>query len=523
MRHFISTVYRILKLECRLDEIVLNDRVVDVDTFPMGINYDKYYQAISDSYIQKKAEELKESFGKNKIILSVDRLDYSKGISLRLKSFDEFLDTYPEYKGKNSLVMIVSPSRDQVDTYAELKNEIDQMVGAINGKHAMADWTPVYYFYRSFEFEELAALYNIAEIALVTPLRDGMNLVAKEYLAAKRDNCGVLILSEMAGAAVELTDAIIINPNNTKEIVEAIREVIEMPEDIQKEKLLSMQRIISEQTVEQWAKDFVYELRNVETNNKNHNKKIVGGDNLYTIKTAYKESTKRLFLLDYDGTLVAFNKDASKALPTSQLLDILSSLAENKKNHVVITSGRNYDFLDKYLGHLPIDMAAEHGASYKEDGVWHKKLEKIQWDNEIIHIFSHTIRKTPGSRMEIKDTALVWHYREVDSWLADLRVNQLIEALITPVGRNNLQIMKGNKIIEVKSNLVSKGTEAQRLIEKNDYDFILSVGDDTTDEEMFAALPEHAISIKVGKHTQSAKYTIPFQKQVLSVLAELQE
>lgn len=523
MRHFISAVYRVLKLDCQLDEIQLERRVVNVDAFPMGINYNKYYNAPQDLHIWRKADELKTSFGKGKIIVSVDRLDYSKGILIRLKSFEQFLQNHPEYIGKVSLVMVVSPSRDNVDFYAELKNEIDKMVGAINGAFSTADWTPVCYFYRSFDFEELAALYHISDIALITPLRDGMNLVAKEYIATKKDKPGVLILSEMAGAAIELSDAIIVNPTDIKEIENAIVQALEMPLEEQMQRLSSMQETISVQTVNQWAKDFVEELISVRKNNVKLEEKIVEKKNFEKIKEAYDTSRNRLILLDYDGTLVRFYKEPLQASPTKELLDILAKLKKDPKSNVIISSGRDRQTLEKWLGNVSIGLAAEHGAFFKENGVWYKNTSDIKWDDEILQIIRHTVKRTPRSKMEVKDTAIVWHYRDVDPWLSDLRVNQLVDALINPCSRHNLQIMKGNKIVEIKSADFNKGSEAKRLIEKGNYDFIMAIGDDTTDEEMFLALPEDAITIKVGKNTKTSKYNLPTQQQTLYFLNQLTE
>ncbi|SBW06646.1 bifunctional alpha,alpha-trehalose-phosphate synthase (UDP-forming)/trehalose-phosphatase [uncultured Dysgonomonas sp.] len=521
MRHFISAVYRVLKLDCNLDEIQMDRRVVDVDAFPMGINYDMFHNALLNPDINKNAEELRASFGTGKLILSVDRLDYSKGIMIRLKSFEEFLDNHPEYAGKVSLVMIVAPSRDNVDIYAELKKDIDMKVGAINGKHSTIDWTPVYYFYRAFNFEELAALYHIADIALVTPLRDGMNLVAKEYLATKRNEPGVLILSEMAGASIELSDAIIVNPTDTKEIENAIVQALEMPVDEQLETIASMQEVISTQTVNQWAKDFIEELADIKSKNDALQQKIVEKTNFDIIKQAYDKAQNRLIILDYDGTLSPFRKEPMQAYPTPDLLKILEELSTYQGNHVVISSGRDKQTLDKWLGHLSIGLAAEHGAFYREGGVWYQSAQKVEWDEEIPNIIKQTVKRTPRSKMEVKDTALVWHYRNVDIWLADLRVTQLINALLNPCARRNLQIMKGNKIVEVKYGDISKGSEARRLIEKGSYDFIMAIGDDTTDEEMFLALPQDAITIKVGQSSNAALYNLPTQEQTVLFLNKL--
>ncbi|MDR3061791.1 MAG: bifunctional alpha,alpha-trehalose-phosphate synthase (UDP-forming)/trehalose-phosphatase [Dysgonamonadaceae bacterium] len=523
MRHFISAVFRVLKLDCVLDEIYLDSRVVYVNAFPMGIHYEKYHNAMLDCEIKRKALELKESFGYNKLILSVDRLDYSKGILIRLKSYDHFLKNHPEYRGKVSLVMVVAPSRDNVEAYSKLKKEIDKAVGSINGRYSTMDWCPVYYFYRIFHFEELVQLYHIADVALVTPLRDGMNLVAKEYLATKREQPGVLILSEMAGAAIELSDSIIVNPTNTVEIENAIVEALELPINEQLNNLYSMQNVLSSQTVGQWASDFVGELKSVKLKNKWLKQKIVVNNNFDKIKSDYDSSKSRLIILDYDGTLVPFHKDPKGAVPPPELLELLSKLNEDLRNHVVISSGRDRSTLESWLGHLPIGLAAEHGAFYKENGIWHQKIHHEQWDHEILDIMKRTVKRTPGSKLEIKDTALVWHYRNVDVWLADLRVTQLINALINPCFRNNLQIMKGIKIVEIKPEGTSKGDEAKRLINNKIFDFIMAIGDDTTDEEMFLALPDHAVTIKVGKHSSTTRYNIPTQRQTIEFLKRLSE
>lgn len=521
MRHFISAVYRVLGYECILDEIQLADRMVDVDAFPMGINYDMYHNAILNPEVEDKVIELKNNFGNNKIILSVDRLDYSKGILIRLKSFAKFLENNPQYRGTVSLVMVVVPSRDNVDIYADLKTKIDEMTGSINGTYSTMGWTPVYYFYRALSFEELTAMYYLADIALVTPIRDGMNLVAKEFLATKRDNLGVLILSEMAGAAIELSDAIIVNPTNAKEIESAIVQAIEMPVKKQAEALDKMQKIVSTHAVKQWAEDFVMELGHVRERNDARSEKVVQKDELKAIKQMYDTASKRLIMLDYDGTLSPFYRDPLQAYPRKELLELLSKISKDNKNELIINSGRDRDTLDKWFGDLSIGLAAEHGVYFKESGKWYNNLQEINWDDEILHILEQTTRKTPNSKIEVKKTAIVWHYRAVDVWLAELRVNQLIKGLIGPCSRLNLQIMRGNKVIEIKSSDYNKGSEALRLIKKDKYDFIMAIGDDTTDEDMFAVLPDSAVTIKVGRFSDAAKYNLPTQSQVIPLLKKM--
>lgn len=522
MRHFISAIYRVLNLNCNLDEITLKERIVHVDAFPMGINYEQYHEAPALPAVREKSAMLREKLSDKQVILSVDRLDYSKGILHRLEGYAQFLENNPEYHEQVSLAMIVVPSRDNVEMYAELKAKIDQAIGEINGRYARLDWSPIFYFYRSFSFEELIAMYDIADIALVTPLRDGMNLVAKEYLAAKRDQPGVLILSEMAGASIELQDALIINPNDKDEIEKAILQALTMPLEEKRERMSRMQKRIASRTVKRWANDFVKELRSIKEQNKEILQKVVGKRQLTQIKSAYDEASSRLILLDYDGTLSPFVRKPEDAIPSEQLLELIRRMSADKHNKVVINSGRNHQILDKWFAGLPIDFAAEHGVFYKDDGVWHRNImEEIEWDEEILDIIHHTIDKTPRSHLEQKDAALVWHYRNVDVWLAELRAQQLINALIGPCARLNLQIVPGNKIVEIKPPDYNKGSEVIRRLEKDTYDFVLAIGDDTTDEDMFRALPTDGISIKVGSFSPAAKYRIPLQSSVIPFLSKL--
>ncbi len=524
MRHFVSAAERVLDLRFKLDQVVLNDRIAYVDAFPMGINYDLYYDSINQPEVQEKAIIMKQNYGVHKLILSVDRLDYSKGILHRLKGFALFLEKHPEYKEKVSLAMIIVPSRDNVDRYSDLKTKIDETIGSINGTYSTINWTPVYYFYHSFPFDELVAMYHIADIALVTPLRDGMNLVAKEYLAAKRDKPGVLILSEMAGAAIELTEAILVNPNDVEEIERAILEALEMPVEEQMRKLHVMQKQISKYNVNRWASSFVKELQSIKQKNATLYSEKMNAETFQNIQENYRSSKNRLFILDYDGTLAAFENRPEDATPTPELLKVLADLTSSLKNKIVISSGRDKTFLEKWFGNLPITLAAEHGAHFKEDGVWHENKNLIEpWDDEIINIFQNFVDKTPRSKLEIKDTTLVWHFRNVDNWFASLREQQLIDALIMPCSRQNLQIMRGNKIVEVKSPHHTKGSEAIRLLKDKDYDFILAIGDDTTDDDTFRELPTTAYTIKIGNISEVARYNLRIQSRVLPFLKQLAE
>lgn len=521
MRHFISAAERVLHVDFKLDEVQLGDRMVRVDALPMGINYDLYHNASSKPEVRQAIDRTRKLFGNNKLILSVDRLDYSKGILHRLSGFADFLGHHPEYHGKVTMAMVIVPSRDQVGSYAELKTKIDEEIGSINGRYSTMDWTPVCYFYHGFSFEELAAMYHVADIALVTPLRDGMNLVAKEYVAAKRDSPGVLILSEMTGAAVEMTDALLINPNDTEQIEQAVCQALNMHVEEQQQRMQRMQNIISAQTVDKWAADFIHGWDDTCCKNGNLRRKRISGGTLRSICRKYNQTGRRLILLDYDGTLAAIKQRPEDARPTPEIITVLQKLAGDPANHVVVNSGRDHLTLEKWLGNLPVSLAAEHGAFYKEGGIWYKNANRPEWSMGLLSILKMFVEKTPHSHLEVKETALAWHYRESDAWLGSLRAQQLGNVLVSICIQQKLQIIQGDKVVEIKSPDYNKGSEVSRLLKKGRYDFIMAMGDDTTDDDMFRALPDDAVTIKIGSISEAAAYNMPMQAGVLPLLNRL--
>jgi len=283
-----------------------------------------------------------------------------------------------------------------------------------------------------------------------------------------------------------------------------------------------MQKIVSKHTVNKWANDFVTELQVIKQKNDELNTERLDDETFLKIQKAYQSASKSLFILDYDGTLAPFRSRPEEAVPTKELMNLLEKLSNNPKNKVVISSGRDQLTLEKWFHKLPLTLAAEHGASYKEDGVWHKNLPLNQpWDDEIISILQSFVDRTPRSKMEIKDTTLVWHYRNVDGWLATLREQQLLMALIAPCTRQNLQIMRGNKVVEIKSPYHTKGSEVKRILKNKTFDFILAMGDDTTDEDTFRELPNEAYTIKIGTISEIARYNLRNQTSVIPFLKRL--
>lgn len=520
VRHFISAVTRIMGVNSTANHLIVHNRPVIVDSFPMGIDYEKFREIAEKPRTRRNIKRVKTSARGAKIVLSIDRLDYSKGILQRLQAFDRFLQKYRKFHEKVSLLMVVVPSRDEVPQYRELKEEIDRLVSDVNARNQTLGWQPVYYFYRSFPVEMLSALYQVANVCLVTPMRDGMNLVSKEYVASRTDEKGVLILSEMAGASKELSEALIINPNDILGLSDTLREALEMPEGEQTERMAAMRKTVGKFNINHWVKLFMERLSEVKDMQHSLATRHLSNRTLDSIVKKYTAARKRIIFLDYDGTLVGFNVNPLKARPDKELLSLLERLLASKRNRVIIISGRKHETLGEWFGHLPLEIIAEHGAWTKKYRQGWKRYHGLndEWKKEIMPVMESYADRTPGAFIEQKSFSLSWHYRKVESGLGEQRSMELEDNLKFFAENQNLQILQGEKVIEVKSNLINKGKAAAFWLEEDDYDFIMAFGDDYTDEYTFRSLPETAISVKVGNKVSEAKYSLPTYKDVRRVL-----
>ena len=523
MRHFLSSVNRLTQLVVSNQYVQNAERRVKVDAFPMGIDYNKYAESAASPETISQEVEYRTALGGKRLILSIDRLDYTKGIPQRLRAFSEFIVRYPEFKEKVSLVMVVVPSRDNVGMYKELKETVDELVGRINGTHGNMKWTPVHYFYRSIPMQKLSAYYRIADVGLVTPLRDGMNLVAKEFIASKLDKKGVLILSEMAGAAKELSDAILINPFDKNSFVEAIYQALTMPALEQKTRLDKMQISLQKYNIHHWVRIFMESLRDIKKEQLDFLTKQIDDNDLPDILSRYQKAAQRLIFLDYDGTLTGFNVDPSACQPDEELTEIFKGLSADKKNHVIIISGRPYQTLDAWMGKYPFTLIAEHGVwTKKAGGEWTiKENLRKDWKGEIKKVMDTYVDRTPGSFIEEKNYGLVWHYRGVEVGLGELRSRELMSHLRYLASSKGLQVLEGDKVVEVKNMEVNKGITAFRFVSKNVDDLHLAIGDDWTDEDTFSVMPGDAITIKVGHAASRAKYHLDTVNDVRGFLKKL--
>ncbi len=519
-QHFLRCVLRILGLENNLGQIIFSGRLIRAETFPMGVNFRKFHESGQKKDVQKEIEVFKGAFKDRKTILSVDRLDYTKGIAKRLQGYEEFLNRYPSWRGRVILILIVVPSRIKIEHYQGMKRQIDETVGAINGKLGSLDWTPVAYSYRYMPESQLMALYNICDVALITPLRDGMNLVAKEFVSSKSDPKGVLILSEMAGASKEAGEAVIINPNNINEIANALKEALEMPEEEQIRRNQIMQIRLKRYDVFHWAEEFIQSIKSVIQEQESLEIKLLGDEQRQKIIEAFKNADHRLILSDYDGTLVAFAEHPLLAKPDKRLRDLLRHITGDLKNDFVLISGRTRDTLQKWFGDYRMGLVAEHGVWIKnKTGDWkNPKCLNKDWMAKIQPILDVYTDRIPGSFVEVKEFSLVWHFRKADPEIASRKAKELMDNLVNFTANIDVQILPGNKVIEVRNAGINKGDAIRSFIGKEKYDFILALGDDLTDEDMFRSLPKSAYSLKVGLNQSLARFNIQDHTSALDLL-----
>lgn len=504
------------------NQLILANRTVRVTDFPMGIDYEKFTAARKTPAIKAAAKELSRKYKGKKIIAGVDRLDITKGFVERLEAYREFLRQYPREHGKIVFVLVGAPSRGEIAAYKKLSLKVSQLVKEINAEFGNSKWQPVDYNNKGLQFEAVTALFQIADIAFVAPLRDGMNLVAKEYIASKKKN-GVLILSDTAGAAYELQDALLVNHKQPDTLVAAIDQALHMRKREVRGRFRRMQKHLAANTVHTWANDFMTTLQ----------KPVPGTPRLLTrtlspklqlsLLAAYVGAQKRLLFLDYDGTLVPFHNDYDNSSVPKSLLATLKKLSDDPRNTVVIVSGRSSADLDQRFAGMNLNLVAEHGAMTKKAG--NKRWQTLssaesEWKKQIMPVLEKYSARTPRSRVEEKDHSLVWHYRQSPAYFAQ-RYVVVLKRVLRPILKDfGLALFQGNKILEIKNPAITKGAVVTKW-HRADYDFILALGDDYTDEDMFTALPVTSHTIKVRSGRTAARYRLASEVQVRNLLKNI--
>lgn len=536
LRHFSSSIYRLMGLHGPSFINQSNQHLTRLGVYPVSIDTDHFKKLA----VSKKTEKEVKKYGldqkKRKIILGIDRLDYSKGLIEKLHIFELLLRKNPRLRGQIQLIQIAIPSRVEVNEYRELREKIEQLVGHINGLYGDINYVPVKYIFSSVSKYQLSALYRSSDLLLVTSKRDGMNLVCLEYLCSQsKDNPGEVLLSEFAGAASSLSHVTFINPHNEGDSALKCMQALSRKVKHRQKNHQVMMNYLEKYTATHWAESFMGDLNKMSSLPANlsiypsEGERLIQKGQYLKYKNLFREQKITLFL-DFDGTLAPIVSSPEKAKLSPEVREVLKKLSQKPNVEIIILSGRPRTFLEAALKGLKCHLAAEHGAWSKliKEKKWRLRVnsKKNEWSSHAKEIIQNYVRRTPGSFLEQKTYALVWHYRSSVEEFANYQARNLLMDLESVLSSFPVKVSEGKKIIEVKALEANKGHFINWYMTERDDDkcIALALGDDLTDEDMFKALNEYpqSYTIKIGADVNStAKYSLLDQTEVLPFLKAL--
>jgi len=522
-RHnFQRAATQLVQVDFDVDRIRVDDREVHLGVYPIGIEVEPFESAAGQPAVLNEAKRIREAHPDKRVVLGVDRLDYTKGIPRRLLTIERLLERRPTLRDKLLFIQVAVPSREKIAAYHDLRQSVNELAGRINSQYGSPIGSPIQLLYRSVPFSQLVALYRAADVMLVTPLRDGMNLVAKEYVASRVDEDGVLVLSEFAGASAELREALAVNPFDISGTAATLAAGLDMRPEEQRVRMRAMRTHVRSFDVHRWANAFLDALARI-GRSESLRASLVPPAITDAIIDRLSAAPSRVILLDYDGTLVQFFPLPELAEPEPKLLALLERLCASPRNQVHLVTGRPREGIESWLGHLPLALHTEHGFWSRWPGAdWRaNRLADSQWKEGLRALLRQFVEGTPGAFVEEKDVSLALHYRRADPSLAKERLRWVREELR---GRalDELEVIEGGKVLEIRMRGVHKGIivdaiKPQLLPETE----VLAIGDDRTDEDIFVALPETAITVKVGSGSSRARFRVDDIYQVRRLLERL--
>jgi trehalose 6-phosphate synthase/phosphatase len=500
--HFTAACAQLLGITPEPDALFFEGRTIRVGAYPISIDTAAIAEHVRTPAIEARVEQVRASAPGRTILLGIDRLDYTKGIRARLLAFERLLARRPELCEHVQLVQVAVPSRSTVPAYADFQQHVHSIVGRVNGKYGTVSHTPIVFLHRSLDFDEVVSFYAAADVMLVTPLRDGMNLVAKEYVASRRDDDGVLVLSEFAGAAAELSEAVLVNPYDLDGTSLAFERALEMGASEKRLRMRALRRRVASHDVKRWCDSFLADLveqrpvtpapspsRRILTPPPGTVSSLVASDAL-------------CLLLDYDGTLVSHASVPELAAPDEELLRLLDALVARPMTRVHVVSSRRREDLEQWFGQLNLGLHAEYGFWSKDDPThaWQTTLPVSEgWKPPVLRVLERATARTVGSFIEEKDATIAWHYRNAEPELAAARLRDLKTRLAPIALEHRLDVVDAVKAFEVRIAGLAKSVAVAEIVGKLAPDTtIVAIGDDRSDEDMFRALPESATTIHVG-------------------------
>lgn len=573
-RHFLSCCSRMLGLSYQSKRGYIGleyyGRTVSIKILPVGIHMGQLQSVMDLPETEIRVTELRDQFKGRSVLLGVDDMDIFKGISLKLLSMEQLLEQHPEWIGKVVLVQIANPARGRGRDVQEVQSETYSTARRINERFGSPDYEPVILIDSPLQFFERIAYYVIAECCLVTAVRDGMNLIPYEYICCRQGNevldhalqldpsvlkKSMLVVSEFVGCSPSLSGAIRVNPWNIDAVAEAMETALVMREQEKQLRHEKHYRYVSTHDVAYWANSFLQDLQRT---CRDHVRRrcwgigfglgfrVIALDPNFRklsvdhIVSAYKRTKRRAILLDYDGTVIP--QTSISKTPNSQAIAILNSLCRDPNNVVFLVSGRSKDTLIEWFSTCDkLVIAAEHGYFLREkhDMEWETcvPVPDFDWKNIAEPIMKVYTETTDGSTIEAKESALVWHYQYADPDFGACQAKELLDHLESVLSNEPVSVKSGQHLVEVKPQGVSKGLVADRLLSTMRQkgmlpDFVLCVGDDRSDEDMFEVITDavsgpllspvaEVFACTVGQKPSKARYYLEDTTEIVRMLQGL--
>jgi trehalose 6-phosphate synthase/phosphatase len=502
-------------------------RTVRAAAFPISIDSAGQAELAGSDQVRADAERLRADLGNpRRVILGIDRLDYTKGINVRLRAFGELLAERDPSAQDSVMVQIATPSRERLASYARMREEIERQVGALNGEHGRIGRPAVHYLHHSLPREELAAFYVAADVMTVTPLRDGMNLVAKEYVACRVDGGGVLLLSEFTGAAHELRSAVLVNPYDTDGVKEALRTALNMPEADARQRMRALRRQVLSHDVDRWASIFLGAVHEHRDRIATAAGRLPAG----VVRAARRiAGTDRLLVAaDFDGTLAPIVENPPDARAVPDAVENLHALSALPGTTVAVVSGRSLADLQTLLGDPGgLFLIGSHGAERRlppgispaapvgPRALTDAEASRLEW---LRGTLDRIRRRHPMIRLEPKPVGIAVHLRQTDE--ADARAVQ--QEITTEIAADPaIRTMYGKKVLELSVVAVDKGAALQALRALTGSTDAVYLGDDVTDENAFTTLGPRDLGVKVGPGDTLARLRVESPTAVADLLGVL--
>ncbi len=517
-RHFRSCCLRILGIDSEPGWLELDGRRVGIGVDPIGIDVHGFRDVLADPETARLLADLETQYEGRRLVLGVERLDYTKGIPQKLQAFERFLEQDPGRALTTTMIQVLVPSRLESPEYRGQRDEIELLISRINGRFARPGVTPVEYIHRDISKPGLVALYRRADVMMVTALRDGMNLVAQEFVLCQSEAGlpsrwrGALVLSELAGSAQVLPGALLVNPWNVDGVVEHLVTALELPARDRQRRLEMMSKRVEDLDSRRWAKGFLTRLARYSRRERRGRRPPTIDDALEErIRRKFVRARARTIVLDYDGTLREFERHPDLAQPTPEIKELLRSLAALPATDVHIVSGRRRRNLEQWFGRLPIYLSAEHGyLARPPGGEWRTLIDlDLGWLPTIERLLRGVSADVPGTHVERKACSVAWHFREAEVEYGSWRARELLNDLGQHLAGAPAEILLGQQVVEVRAQGVDKGVYVRSLFPngKEASHIVLGFGDDRTDHDLLDALPSGSIAGHVGGLLPSARPT----------------